>query len=174
MRMSRCMLLLVLNLLLYASALQAETVLERVTKGGKFVIAHRESSIPFSYLDANKKPVGYALDLCLKLAVAVQKKVGKNIPIEYLMVTSANRINIIETNKADLECGSTTNNLERREKVSFTIPHFITGARLLVRADSKIERIEDLNGKILGQNYITCLIGKIKKRFLFEEIIKQF
>ena len=141
---------LVLNLLLGASALHAETVLERVAGGGKLVIAHRESSIPFSYLDANKKPVGYAVDLCLKLAEAVQKKVSaKTMPVEFLMVTPANRISVIETGKADLECGSTTNNAERRQKVAFTIPHFITGARLLVRANSTVERIEDLNGKNL-------------------------
>jgi ABC-type amino acid transport substrate-binding protein len=71
------------------------------------------------------------------------------MPVEFLMVTSANRISIIETGKADLECGSTTNNAERRQKVGFTIPHFITGARLLVRANSTVERIEDLNGKNL-------------------------
>ena len=141
---------LVLTLLLGTSALHAETVLERVASGGKLVIAHRESSIPFSYLDGNKKPVGYAVDLCLKIAEAVQKKTGaKAIPIEFLMVTPANRISVIETGKADLECGSTTNNAERRQKVGFTIPHFITGARLLVRANSTVERIEDLNGKNL-------------------------
>ena len=150
MRTSRYTPLLVLNLLLGASALHAETVLERVAGGGKLIIAHRESSIPFSYLDGNKNPVGYAVDLCLKIAEAVQKKTGaKAMPIEFLMVTPATRISTVETGKADLECGSTTNNAERRQKVGFTIPHFITGARLLVRANSTVERIEDLNGKNL-------------------------
>lgn len=150
MRTFRYTPLLLLNLLLGASALHAETVLERVAGGGKLIIAHRESSIPFSYLDTNKKPVGYAVDLCLKIAEAVQKKVGaKAVPVEFLMVTPANRISVIETGKADMECGSTTNNAERRQKVNFTIPHFITGARLLVRANSTVERIEDLNGKNL-------------------------
>ena len=128
----------------------AETVLERVAGGGKLVIAHRESSIPFSYTDASKKPVGYAMDLCLKLAEAVRKKTGKSsMQVEYLMVTPANRIAMVEQGKADMECGSTTNNAERRQKVAFTIPHFITGARLLVRSNSKVERIEDLEGKKL-------------------------
>jgi len=128
----------------------AETVLARVAASNKFVIAHRESSIPFSYLDANKKPVGYALDLCLKIAEVVRKRTGKSgMQIEYLMVTPANRMAMIEQGKADVECGPTTNNAERREKVAFTIPHFITGARLLVKAASKVERIEDLEGKKL-------------------------
>ena len=125
-------------------------VLERVAQGGPLVIAHRESSIPFSYIDANKQPMGYAVDLCLKLAEAVRKKTGaKTMPVQFLQVTPANRIEMVATGKADMECGSTTNNAERRQKVGFTIPHFITGARLLVRADSKITRMEDLSNKRL-------------------------
>ncbi len=124
-------------------------VLDRIKNGGKIVIAHRESSVPFSYLDGNKKPVGYALDLCVRLADAVRRRMGAggDDGITYLMVTPANRIAIIAEGKADMECGSTTNNKERREKVAFTVPHFITGARMLVKASSKIERLEDLSGK---------------------------
>ena len=139
-----------LGLAALAATSGAQTVLERVTAGGNLVIAHRESSIPFSYLDENKKPVGYAVDLCLKIAEAVRQKTGaKAMQVEFLMVTPANRIAMVESGMADLECGSTTNNAERREKVAFTIPHFITGARLLVRADSPVQRIEELEGKKL-------------------------
>ena len=141
---------LMASLVACTTAAGAETVLERISAGGKLVIAHRESSIPFSYLDENKKPVGYAMDLCLKIAEAVRQKTGtKAMQIEFLMVTPANRIAVVESGKADMECGSTTNNAERREKVAFTIPHFITGARLLVRADSPVQRIEELGGKKL-------------------------
>lgn len=128
---------------------RAEGVLERVKSGDALVLAHRESSIPFSYVDpATGKPVGYALDLCLRIAEAVRKRVGsKDMPVKFLQVTPANRIAMVEQGKADMECGSTTNNAERRQKVAFTIPHFITGARMLVRADSKADRIEDLMGK---------------------------
>jgi len=138
-----------LSLALTAAA-PAQAVFEKVSKGGALVLAHRESSVPFSYLDSNKKPIGYALDLCLKIAEAVRRKTGvKTMPVEFLQVTSANRISTVEQGKADLECGSTTNNAERRTKVAFTIPHFITGARLLVRADSTVQRLEDLGGKKL-------------------------
>jgi ABC-type amino acid transport substrate-binding protein len=142
--------LLLASLLVTTGQAVAAGVLERVSAGGKLVIAHRESSIPFSYVDADKKPVGYAVDLCMKLAEAVRKKAGaKNMQVEFLQVTSANRIAMVAEGKADLECGSTTNNAERRQKVAFTVPHFITGARRLVRADRKIDRIEDLDGKKL-------------------------
>ncbi len=128
---------------------QSGPVLDRIKAGGKIVIAHRESSVPFSYLDGNKKPVGYAIDLCLRLAETVRKRVGGKGEdgVQLMMVTPANRIPAITEGKADMECGSTTNNKERREKVAFTVPHFITGARLLVRASSKAERLEDLSGK---------------------------
>lgn len=127
------------------------SVLERIRSGGKLVIAHRESSVPFSYVDATSgKPIGYAVELCLHLADVVRKKTGKkDMEVEFLAVTPANRIAMVEQGKADLECGSTTNNAERRQKVAFTIPHFITGARLLVKASSSIDRMEDLNGKKL-------------------------
>jgi ABC-type amino acid transport substrate-binding protein len=129
-------------------AVAQQPVIDRIKAGGSIVIAHRESSVPFSYLDADKKPVGYAIDLCVKLAEAVRSKLGaKGGSVSYLMVTPANRISMIETGKADMECGSTTNNAERRQKVAFTVPHFITGARMLVRADSKAESIDDLTGK---------------------------
>jgi ABC-type amino acid transport substrate-binding protein len=130
------------------NAVAQTTVAQRLKAGGNIVIAHRESSVPFSYLDANKQPVGYAVDLCVKLAEAVRKKIGaKDSGIAFVMVTPSNRISTIEDGKADLECGSTTNNEERRQKVAFTVPHFITGARLLVRTGSKVQSLEDLNGK---------------------------
>ncbi len=127
----------------------AQGAVERVAAGGKLVIAHREMAVPFSYVDQGK-PVGYAIDLCLRIAEAVRKKAGaKDLAVAFLPVTPATRLEAIETGKADMECGSTTNNAERRQKVAFTVPHFITGARMLVKAASPIERIEDLEGKKL-------------------------
>ena len=69
--------------------------------------------------------------------------------VEFLMVTPANRMAMIEQGKADMECGSTTNNAQRRQSVAFTVPHFITGARLLVKAESTVNGLEDLKGKKL-------------------------
>jgi len=133
-----------------ATAAQAGPVLDRIKQSGKIVIAHRESSIPFSYLDADKKPVGYAVDLCLRIADVVKKKVGvPNLRVEYLLVTPATRIATVADGKADLECGSTTNNADRRQKVAFTIPHYISGARYTVRADSPIAELPQFEGKKL-------------------------
>jgi glutamate/aspartate transport system substrate-binding protein len=125
-------------------------VLDRIRSSGRIVLAHRESSVPFSYYDANKKPVGYALDLCKAVAEAVRKHLGlKTLEIAYLPITTATRIDAIVSGKADLECGSTTNNAERRQKVAFTIPHYITGSRFAVRADSPVTELSQFEKRVL-------------------------
>jgi glutamate/aspartate transport system substrate-binding protein len=125
-------------------------VLDRIRASGRIVLAHRESSIPFSYYDKNHQPIGYALDLCRSIADAVREHLGlKTLTIAYLPVTAANRIQAIAEGQADLECGATTNNAERRQKVAFTIPHYITGARFAVRADSPITELSQFENHVL-------------------------
>lgn len=137
-------------ILLSCSAVQVQAgdTLSKIRDTKTIVIAHRETSLPFSYLDDNKKTIGYAVDLCLKVADAVKRELKlSQLNIEYLAVTSANRISAIEQGKADLECGSTTNTAERRKQVAFTIPHFVAATRMLVRSDSGIKNWSDLRGK---------------------------
>ncbi len=125
-------------------------VLDRIRASGHIVLAHREASVPFSYYDAGRHPVGYALDLCKDLAETVRKRLGlKTLAIDYVPITTANRIDAIASGKADLECGSTTNNAERRQKVAFTIPHYITGARYAVRSDSPIAELGQFEDHVL-------------------------
>ena len=133
-----------------AADAEPHPVLDRIRSSGKIVLAHRESSLPFSYYDANKKPIGYALDLCKDVAEAVRKHLGmKTLEIEYVPITTSTRIDTIVTGKADLECGATTNNAERRQKVAFTIPHYITGTRFAVRADSPIAELNQFEHHVL-------------------------
>lgn len=129
---------------------QAGPVLDRIKASGTVVIAHRESSVPFSFVGPDGQPVGYAVDLCLKLVEAMRKALAlPALAPRFLMVTPANRMAMVEEGKADLECGSTTNNAERRQKVAFTVPHYIAGARYLVRADSPIQEMRDFQGRTL-------------------------
>lgn len=122
----------------------ADQALDTLRSSGRIVLAHRESSVPFSFLDAKGNPAGYALDICARLVQAVQKSAKLDpLRVDYLLVTSSNRIEAIEQGRAQLECGSTTNNAARREKVAFTIPHYITGARMLVRANSGFKLLDD-------------------------------
>ena len=140
-------------LLFAAMALACHTagagpVLDRIRQAGTIVLAHRESSVPFSYVGPNGQPVGYALDLCMQIAEAVRKHLAlPSLARRYVQITPANRVQFIAQGRADLECGSTTNTAERREQVGFTVPHYITGARYLVRADSRIDKLEDFEGK---------------------------
>ena len=141
-------------LVLAGAALAAQAaagpVTDEIRSRGRIVIAHRESSVPFSYIDGSGKPVGYAVDLCKRLAEAVRRRLEmKAIAVEYLKVTPSDRIAAITDRRADLECGSTTNNAERRLKVAFTVPHYVTGARYLVRADSPIGELAGFAGKKL-------------------------
>jgi ABC-type amino acid transport substrate-binding protein len=138
-----------LGLALLAQA-QAGPVLDRIERNGRITLGHRESSVPFSFLDAQKQPVGYAIDLCLKLADAVRQRLKlKALPHRFVPVTSGNRLDKVASGEVDLECGSTTNNADRRTKVAFTVPHYIAGARVLVRADHPAQELRDFDGQKL-------------------------
>jgi glutamate/aspartate transport system substrate-binding protein len=128
----------------------ASDTLAKVRETKTITIGYQEGSVPFSFLDGDKKPTGYAIELCLKFAEAIQKELKlPQLNIAYLPVNSFNRIPAIVEGRADLECGTTTNTPERRKSVAFTIPHFIASARLMVKADSPIKNWSDLRGKTI-------------------------
>ena len=155
----------------------AADVLDKLRQGKPIVIAHRESSIPFSYLDAQGRPVGYAIDLCLKAVEAVRRELRlPELKVEWLMVTPANRIEAITGSRADMECGSTTNNAERRRQVAFSIPHFFASARMVVKNISGIHTWDDLRGKTAvstrGTTNVKSLRVKDEQRVLKLNIIE--
>jgi ABC-type amino acid transport substrate-binding protein len=142
---------LTLKLLFAASPAHAQSMLGQIRNTQSITIAHRDSSIPFSYLDANRQPIGYAMDLCLKVVDAIKRELKlPALKLNYLSVTSATRIPSIAQGKAAMECGSTTNTAERRKQVDYTIAHFISSARFLVRNDSGISKLEDLQGRVVA------------------------
>ena len=161
---------------LVAFPASAGPVLDDIRNKGRIVIAHRESSVPFSFVDGGK-PVGYAVDLCKRVAEAVRTKLGlKALPVEFVKVTPADRIPVIVERRADLECGSTTNNAERRQKVAFTVAHYVTGARYLVRADSEIVDLQGFQGKKLvsttGTTPLKAIVQANKERLLGITIVE--
>ena len=126
----------------------AQSMLDQIRSSQAITIAHRDTSIPFSYLDAEQKPMGYAMDLCLKVVDALRRELKlPAIKVNYLSVTSATRIPSIVQGMAAMECGSTTNTAERRKQVDYTIAHFISSARFLVRKDSGLLKLEDLENR---------------------------
>ncbi|CAJ0884386.1 Glutamate/aspartate import solute-binding protein [Ralstonia sp. LMG 32965] len=139
-------------------------VLDRIRDTGAVRVAYRESSVPFSFYDADKKPVGYAMDLCLRVVDKLRADLKRpDLKVQYVMVTPSTRMPAIMEGKADLECGSTTNNRERREKVAFTIPHYIAGIRMLVKTSSGIRKWDDLRGKTVVTTKGTTSVAELRK-----------
>jgi ABC-type amino acid transport substrate-binding protein len=114
---------------------------------GVVTVAHREASVPFSYLSARGEPIGYSIELCRKVVAAMAEAVGRELEIKWLLVTSESRIDAIASGKADLECGSTTSNLERARRVGFSPTIFVSGTKLMVKRGSAIKSFRDLRGK---------------------------
>jgi ABC-type amino acid transport substrate-binding protein len=150
-------LLLAVSLLAAAGGAAAQTetpapaeltgTLLKVRGAGAVTIAYRESSIPFSYLSASGQPIGYSIELCRKIVEAIGEQVGRALEIKWLPVTSESRIDAIVSGQADLECGSTTNNLERQKRVGFSPTFFVSGTKLMVKSGSPIKSFRDLAGK---------------------------
>ena len=125
----------------------AADTLSNIKASQTITIAYRESSVPFSYL-VDGKPVGYSMDICLKFVDAIKKELKlPQLKVAYVSVTPTTRVAAIADGKADIECGSTTNNAERRKQVGFTIPHFFASTRMLVRSDAGIKNWPDLKDK---------------------------
>jgi glutamate/aspartate transport system substrate-binding protein len=122
--------------------------LKKIKETGSITIGHRDASIPFSYYDDKQQPVGFAMDICARVVDAIKTELKlPKIDVKYQLVTSANRIPLMANGTVDLECGSTTNNIERQKQVSFTNTHFLTASRYVTKKASKIAKIADLKGK---------------------------
>jgi glutamate/aspartate transport system substrate-binding protein len=121
--------------------------LAKVRAAGAVTLAYRESSVPFSYVSKRGEPIGYSIELCKKLAEALGEAIGRELALRWLPVTSETRLGAIVSGSADLECGSTTNNLERQRQVAFSPIIFVAGTKLLVKRGSPIRSYRNLGGK---------------------------
>lgn len=121
--------------------------LGKARQTGILVIGYRDSSIPFSYLSARGEPIGYSIDLCKLLVDAVSEAVHRPVTVKWQPVTSDSRIPAVASGQVDLECGSTTNNLERQKQVAFSPTFFVSGTKLLVKKGSPVKTFRDLAGR---------------------------
>ena len=123
--------------------------LKKIKDSGTVVLGHRDASIPFSYLGNDpSQPIGYSHDLQLKVVEALKKELKlPSLKVKYNLVTSQTRIPLVQNGTVDLECGSTTNNLERQKQVDFSVGIFEIGTRLLTKKTSGIKDFPDLKGK---------------------------
>ena len=134
-----------------AQAQELSGTLRKIKQTGTITIGHRESSIPFSYLDNRAEPIGYAMDLCMKIVDAVKKDLNMpNLKVRMQPVTSSNRIPLLKNGTIDLECGSTTNSVARQKQVAFGPTYFLINVTAAVKKTSNIASIAELNGKTVS------------------------
>ena len=125
-----------------------EGTLKKVKDSGVITIGHRDASIPFSYYDQNQKPVGYAMDICYKVVDAVKAQLKMpNLQVKLQPVTPATRIPLMANGTIDLECGSTTNNAERKQQVDFGMTYYVVKYRYVAKKSARMSKIDDLKGK---------------------------
>lgn len=135
--------------------------LRKIKDKGTIALGIRDASVPFSYYDDDRKPVGYAVDICMKVVDALKTKLGGDIKVEYIPANSNNRIPLVTNGTMDLECASTSNLNERKRVVDFSLTHFVSNIKALVRKDSPARSLKDLDGKtvavIVGMTAIPML-----------------
>src|SRR3979411_510370 len=145
-----------------ANAEELEGTLKKIKETGAITIGFRDSSIPFSYLDDDQKPIWFAMDICYKIVDAVKKELKLDkLAVEFNPVTSSTRIPLLANGTIDLECGSTTNNADRLKQVAFTNTHFLTATRFVSKKSSKLNSIDDLKGKSVASTSGTTNINQL-------------
>lgn len=151
---------------LVASVAQAQDLtgtLKKIKDTGAITVGHRESSVPFSYLDDKQQPIGYAMDLCMKIVDAVKTELKlPNLKVNLQPVTSSNRIPLLQNGTIDLECGSTTNSMERQKQVSFGPTYFVINVTAAVKKTSSINSLADLAGKTVSTTSGTTSVPLLK------------
>src|SRR5258708_32031729 len=148
-----------------AFAEEPSGTLKKIKETGVISLGHRESSIPFSYYDDKQQVVGYSQDVALKVVDAVKKELKlPSVEIKLVPVTSQNRIPLVQNGTVDLECGSTTNNLERQKQVAFSDTIFIVGTRFLAKVDAVKKGLKDFPD-LAGKNVVVTA-GTTSERLL--------
>lgn len=142
----------------------AADTLAKIKSAGHITIGTRDSSAPLAYTIGDGKYVGYHVEVCQKIADAIRADLKEpKLPIEYTVVTSANRVPLVQNGTVDMECGSTTNNAARQKQVDFAPTTFVTNVRMAVKADSGIKTIADLNGKTVATTTGTTSVQLLRK-----------
>lgn len=146
-----------------AQAQELAGTLKKIKETGVITIGHRESSIPFAFLDDQQKPVGYAMDLCMKIVDTLKADLKlPKLKVALQPVTSSNRIPLLQNGTIDLECGSTTNSTARQQQVAFGPTYFVINVTAAVKKTSGINTIADLNGKTVSTTSGTTSVPLLK------------
>ena len=140
------------------------STLEQIKSSETIRIGYRESEPPMSFLNKDKQPVGYTIDLCKQIVNEVKSHLqNPNIATRYVPITAASRFEALQDNSIDILCGSTTKTLSRSEVVDFTQMTFITGAAFLTLGPAKLKEVSELNGKKVAVVKGTTTVGSLAK-----------
>jgi len=151
-----------------ADAAELYGTLKKVKDKGQIVIGFPESSPPFASYDASKKPAGYAIDICMRVVDTIKHDISApDLQVNFVPINSSTRMALLANGTIDLECGSTTNTLSRQEQVDFSMMHFVSSTRCLVKTGSGIKEIEDFANKVValaqGANTVGVINGWVQK-----------
>ena len=138
----------------------------KVRDTGVVTIAYRPDAIPFAYLDENKQPIGYGIDICREIVRLMERELKRPLQIAFVEVSARTRFDVVNSGKADMECGTTINDPQRRKTVDYSMPYQFSGPRFLVRSESEVRAIQDLVGKrisvVPGTNSVPLLKQRIE------------
>jgi glutamate/aspartate transport system substrate-binding protein len=125
--------------------------LKKIKTTKAVTIGYRDASVPFSYLNAARQPIGYSIDLCLDIVEDIRAELGDDtIQVKYALVDTQTRIPMVVDGTVDLECGTTTNTPERQRQVAFSPVTFVSGTKLLVKRSAKLKSYRDLKGRTVA------------------------
>ena len=144
--------------------------LKKIKESTTLTLGYLESAPPFSFPGPDRRPVGYSIDLCTHVASSIQKQLGINLKLNWVPVTTENRLETVASGKVDIECGTTTASLSRQERVDFSIMTFVDGGGLLTKSDLKLGAVADLADKRIAVIPGTTTEGALT-RFLKEEFV---
>ena len=129
---------------------QLSGTLKKINTTRTITIGYRDASVPFSYLSAVREPIGYSIDICLQIVEDVRGELGDTVQVRYVAVDTQTRIPRVVDGTVDLDCGTTTNNAERRKQVAFSPITFVSGTKLLVKRTSKLRSYRDMKGRMVA------------------------
>lgn len=149
---------------------ELDGVLKKIKDSKTFTLGHLTSAPPFSFPGPDRRPVGYSIDLCTHIASKIQEQLGINLKLNWVPVTTENRLDMVASGKVDIECGTSTASLSRQQRVDFSLMTFVDGGGLLTKRDVTLRGVADLADKriavIPGTTTETALSKFLKEEFV--------
>ena len=155
---------------------QLDGTLKKIKDSSVFSLGYLTSAPPFSFPGPDKRPVGYSIDLCTRIASRIQKDLNINLKPNWVPVTTENRLDMVASGKVDIECGTTTASLSRQERVDFSLMTFVDGGGLLTKKDFSLRAVGELADKriavIPGTTTETALTKFLKDEFVTVQTVR--